>query len=334
MMPVMTKRFLVAILLAWSLVTAPQSASAAEQKLLAVVNDQPITSHDIDQQIKLNRLLGANNENRKKALNDIINQVVKIEEAKRYRMQPSDAEIDVRLAEFAKGLKTTNDGLEGKLNAQGISLTAMRQHLSAQMSFARLLRYKYKEKLEASDAEVDRKLSNLKSEVNARLAKVMADPRMKTIKVASLMEINFPVENVDQGMEQLLQSRAAEANQFLARFKGCKTARAAASGIFNVKVGKPFDADLSKLPKPLQEVLQKQGPNSAIGPMRSKAGIQVLGFCGMRTVTPQKPKFEMPSRTQLQQAVVNEKYDAVEGKYVAQMRKNAIIEYRDPSYAQ
>ncbi len=330
----MTKPFLAALLFAWGLAASACAVSAAEQRLLAVVNDLPITSHDIDQQIRLNRLLGAANDNRKKALNDIINQVVKINEAKRYRMEASDADVEARLADVAKNLKTTNEGLENKLNAQGIGLPAMRQYVAAQMAFARLMRFKYKEKLEASDAEVDGKMSEMKSRVNSRLSKIMSDPRMKTVKVASLIEITFPVENVEQGMEQLLQSRAAEASEFLAKFKGCKSARAAASGIFNVKVSKQFDADMSKLPKQLQAVLEKQSPGTAIGPMRSKAGIQVLGFCGKRMVTPPKPQFELPSRSQIQQAVLNEKFDAAEGKYVAQMRKNAIIEYRDPSYAQ
>ena len=42
----------------------------------------------------------------------------------------------------------------------------------------------------------------------------------------------------------------------------------------------------------------------------------------------------MPTRQQVENVVLNEKYGAVEQKYVALMRKNAIIEYKDQSYAQ
>ncbi len=312
--------------------TSVVGAHAVEQKLLAIVNDQPITSHDIDQQLQLNKLLGSPATDRKQALNDIINQVVKIEEAKRYQMQPSDKDLETRLNDVAKGLKTNAEGLEGKLNAQGISIGSMRQYLAAQMSFARLLRFKYKDQVNVTDADVDRKLAEVKSDLNGRVAKAMAG--VKAIRVISLIEVNFPVETVETGMEQLLQSRAAEANQFLGRFKGCKSARSAAAGIFNVKISKTIEADFNKLPKPMQAVLNKQGPNSAIGPMRSKNGIQVIGYCGQRTITPQRPNVQMPTRAQLEQVLLNEKFGAVESKYVAQMRKNAIIEYRDPSYAQ
>ncbi len=327
-----TRLILATLVIAFGICTRAGVLHAGEQKLIAVINDQPVTSHDIDQQLRLGNIIGIPPSSRKQALNDIINQVVKITEAKRYQMQPSDAELDTRLKDVAKGMKTDGEGLEGKLNAQGISIGAMRQYLAAQISFAQLLRFKYKDQVNVADADIDRKLAELKTDLNGRVAKHMSG--LRTVKVISMMEINFPVEQVESGMDQLLQSRAAEANQFLGRFKGCKSARTAASGIFNVKIGKQFEADFSKLPKPLQAVLNKQGPGSGIGPMRSKNGIQVLGYCGQRTVSPKKPVVQMPSRAQVEQVLLNEKFGAVESKYLAQMRKNSIIEFRDPTYAQ
>ena len=68
---------------------------------------------------------------------------------------PTEKEIDTRLAEVAKGLKTDDKGLRGKLKAQGISVAAMRQYLAAQIAFGRLFRGKYKVDLDARHAEVD-----------------------------------------------------------------------------------------------------------------------------------------------------------------------------------
>ena len=42
----------------------------------------------------------------------------------------------------------------------------------------------------------------------------------------------------------------------------------------------------------------------------------------------------MPTRQQIEIAVSNEKYDAVEEKYMKIMRKGALVEYKDPAYAQ
>ncbi len=324
--------------LSFSLLLLVAPARAQDQRIIATVNDRPVTTLDIDQQLKLQVLLGgaAQGEGRRKAaLNAVINEVVKIEEAKRFKMNPSDRDVDARVEEVAKGLKTDRSGLETKLRAQGIGMRALRQYVMAQISFARLLRFKYRDEVKVDEAEVDRKFAALKTDINSRVQKVMADPRNKPVNVYKLMEISFPVENPnDPGANALLQSRALEANQFVARFNGCNSVRGAASGIFNVKVGKAVEADAARLPKPLKNLLDSKGPGNVYGPMRSPNGIQLVAFCGKRTVTPPKPDVRYPTRQQVTNAALNEKYKAVELKYLSKMRKNAIIEYKDVAFAQ
>jgi parvulin-like peptidyl-prolyl isomerase len=145
------------------------------------------------------------------------------------------------------------------------------------------------------------------------------------------MEINLPVE---EGDAQLFQARAIEAIQVARQFKGCKNAKAAASGVFNVKFSKPLEADASKLPKPMKAALDKAGVGKTIGPMRSKDGIQLLAYCGARKIAPQMPKFEMPTRQQVENALVNEKFDTYEEAYMKDARSKIYVEYRDPSYTQ
>ncbi len=315
------------------LVIQSQFAVAQESVVIATVNDVPITSFDIDQRIRLLEILGQGGPkpDRKKIANNLIDDVVKIAEAKTNRMDATEADIDDRLKRMATGLKTDQAGLKAKLGKQGISITTLRDYVAAQMAFGRLLSTKYKEKVEVNPAAVDQKMADIKAEINGKIAKVMADPRMQPINVYSIMEINFPVESNDP---QLLQSRAIEAGQYLQRFKGCSSAKAAASGIFNVKVGKKIEADGRRLPKQLKAMFDSKGPGNAYGPMRSPSGIQVVAYCGTKKITPPKPTAQMPSRQQVENAVLNERYGAVEQKYIAIMRKHAVIEYKDQSYAQ
>ena len=310
-----------------------QFAGAQESVVIATVNDVPITTFDIDQRIRLLEILGQGGAkpDRRKIANSLIDDVVKIAEAKSNRMDATEADIDDRLKRMAGGLKTDQAGLTAKLKGQGISMTALRDYLAAQMAFGRLLNVKYKEKVEADPAAVDQKMAAIKSEINGKIAKVMADPRMQPITVYSIMEINFPVEGNDP---QLLQSRAIEAGQYLQRFKGCGSAKSAASGIFNVKVGKKIEADGKRLPKQLKALFDSKGPGNAYGPMRSQNGIQVVAYCGTKKITPPKPNAQMPTRQQIENVVLNERYAAVEQKYVSLMRKHAVIEYKDQSYAQ
>lgn len=310
-------------------------AIAQDQKVLVTVNDTPVTSYDVDQRISLWKLLGqrGGDNARKRALNDLIDDIAKINEAKKLRLDPTEKEVDVRLAEVAKGLKTDSDGLKGKLQAQGITVAAMRTYFTAQIAFGRILKGKYKVDVKATPEEVDRKLNGYKSEINGKLAKVMADPRMRPVTVYQLQEINFPIDGGEAGMtNELIQSRAIEANAFLSKFRGCKSARSAATGIFNVKVGKMVEADGSRLPKPLKSALDKAKVGRAIGPSRTPNGLQVLAFCGVRKIVPPKPQVSYPTREQAENAVLNEKYERVVSKYSSQFRKDLLIEYRDPSY--
>ena len=314
------------------------TAFAGDQKVLVTVNDVPLTSYDVEQRINLWKLLGENHGGgdvaRRFALNELIDDIAEVEEAKKFGANASDKEIEGRLGTVAKGLKTDLAGLKGKLRVQGISVAAMKLYLSAQIAFSRLVNGKQKENFSVSKADVDRKYASYKAEIDGKLRKFMADPRMKPITVYELQEINFPIDGGAEGISnELLQSRAIEANQYLQRFKGCKSANAAAAGIFNVRVGKKIEADGSKLPKQLRAALDKTKVGRAIGPMRANSGLQLLAFCGVRKITPPTPKVAYPTRAQIEGALQNERYASVQGKYKGFWRKGLLIEYRDPAYA-
>lgn len=299
--------------------------------VIATVNDQPVTTFDIDQRIKLLGLLGQKSGfDRHKIGNELINDWVKIGEARRYKIDPTDKDIDERVSGMAKSLKTDEAGLKSKFNSLGISLSNLRQYIAAQMSFSRLLSAKYKEKIQVDQSEIDQKYKAVTAEIRDKIAKVNADPRRQPIGVFSIMEIDFPVSGADP---QLLQSRAIEATQFLQKFNGCSSARGAASGIFNVQIGKIIDADSRKLPPQLKAALEAKGVGRAIGPVRGPKGIQAIAFCGRRTITPPPIVAPVVTRQGIENAALNEKFDKVEQKYIAIMRQTAVIEYKDQSYA-
>ena len=145
------------------------------------------------------------------------------------------------------------------------------------------------------------------------------------------MEIHLPVDGNDP---MLMQSRAIEAAQVAQRLKSCDGLKAASEGIFDVKKGKTFEADGAKLPPQMKAALDKGGVGRAIGPMRSKDGVQLIALCGIRKITPPKPDFKMPTREQVERLVVNDKYDKLEEDYLKTLRDKVYVEYRDPAYAQ
>jgi parvulin-like peptidyl-prolyl isomerase len=324
------------------LLSVPMPSRAEQAQVLVTVNDLPVTSFDVRQRIALWQLVSGKKTamTKKEALESLVDDIAEIEAAKKRGAAASEAEIDQRMEAIAKSLKTDSKGLKAKLKSQGISVAAMRQYVAAQFAFHRLLRVEGKGNVKVSDAEVNARLAEYRNDINRKIdqqiAKIEADPRRRPVTVYQIMEISFPIDG--DITPQLLQSRAMEVNQFLGRFKGCKSARAAASGIFNVKVSKQLEADAAKFPKQLKQALDQVKPGNAIGPIRSKDGLQALAFCGVRKVVPPKierPKdIAYPTANQVRGQLEQEKLDRLEEQYRGAWRKGLLIEYRDPPVGQ
>ncbi len=325
----------VIVALLWGAATVAQAES---QGVIATVNDSPITAFDISQRIKLMEILGQNAlgaNARKAALQDLVDEVIKLAEAKKLAVAATDLQIDKQLDRMAQGLKTNAAGLKGKLEKQGVAVSSLRQFIAAQIGFNRILTGKYAVKADVSAGEIDNKLAEVEKNAGKRISEIMNDPRMRPVTVYAIQQIELPFDASGEAMNpQLIQARAVEAAQMMKRYTGCKSARAAAEGIFNVKIGKTIEADAAKLPKQLKAALEKAGPGKAIGPVRSKTGIQIIGFCDSRKLTPPRPKFEKPTRQQVEVMLANEKYAGAEERVMKELRLTAYVEYKDASSAQ
>jgi peptidyl-prolyl cis-trans isomerase SurA len=326
-----------ALPLVLALATAPLAAlpAVAQNKgVIVVANDTPITDYDITQKINLLKVLGSDPSrmSRKEVLQSLVNDVVKLAEARRMRVDPPPGEVDGQVSKIAKNLKMDSDGLYKRLKERGVAQEFFRRYVAAQIGFNRVISVQNKKakKADVSEADVDRKLAEIKSQFSAQVNKMMADPRMKPINVLSIIQYDLPLENDDPG---LLQARAVEAQQVTRQFTGCKNPRAASSGVFNVKVSKTIEADASKVPAQLRQALLKAGVGKAIGPLRGPGSLQVIGYCGSRKIVPPKPKYDMPTRDQVRNALENEQFAAVEEQFLKDARKHVYIEYRDQSFA-
>ena len=59
--------------------------------------------------------------------------------------------------------------------------------------------------------------------------------------------------------------------------------------------------------------------------MRANAGIQMIGFCGKRSIERQAP-----TREQVESMMLNELYEGYEAKYLKELRRTVFIDYKNP----
>ena len=301
---------------------APQGL-AASQRLVVVVNDQPITDYDIDQRVRLNQAMGAATgseaQQRKEALQDLIDDVIKQAEAKRNKIVPNEQQVSEAIARMAKNVGSSPEALNKSLSEKGVSMNTLKQYVSASLAFNWIASQQYNVKVEVDATEVDR-----------RLASIEADPRFKPVEVYELQEISLPVEQMGQAAgAQLFQARAVEAQQFMRRWKSCGNSKEAASGIFNVKVSKAIPVAVKELPDDMRTALDQVGPGKLLGPMRAPEGIQIVAFCGRKTMEPPKP-----TRDVVESMLRNEKHELASQRILRDLRRSAYIDYKDPSLTQ
>ena len=97
----------IGFLLSALLLLTPVQGFGASQGIVVIVADHPVTTFDIDQRIKLLKVTRGAAITRKQALQSLIDDIVKTEEAKKLKAEPTDKMIDAQLERMAKGSNTS-----------------------------------------------------------------------------------------------------------------------------------------------------------------------------------------------------------------------------------
>lgn len=283
------------------------------QRVLVVVNDQPITGYDVSQRIRLNKILGRGRNSRKDVMEELINDVIQISEAKKNKVDIDDKRINGAIASMAQTTGSNPGRLKNQLKSRGVSEASLKNQVKASLALRWLMQKQGAKIGKPTDAEVDR-----------RLRKINSDPRRQGATVYLIRQINLPVEQTSSAMApQLLQARAIEAQQIARKYKGCSSLRRASSGIYNVKLTRTIQADARRLPAQMRNALRKAGTRKMIGPMRTRSGIQMIAFCGVKKIAGQKA-----SREQAKSVVENEKFGQAADNILKKLRRNAFIDYK------
>jgi peptidyl-prolyl cis-trans isomerase SurA len=319
----MMRTFALAVLLAATglagLDAAP--AAAASQRVVAVVDDQPITDYDVDQRIKLYEALGMRRTaDRKAVLKELVDDAVKRTEAKRNKVDVTDKQMQESLERLSKGSGTDVKGLEAKLRERGVAFSTLKEFVESSIITRWLLGRQGDVQVQVNDAEVQR-----------RVATITSDPRLKPVVVYEIQQIELPIEKGAEAMaQQLLYARAVEAQQMVQRYKGCGSLRKAAEGIFNVKIGQPVQAAADKMPPEMKQALEDAGTKRLIGPMPGPTGVRMIAFCGRKNVAPPLPpkdQLEAFARNQIEE----ERFKVMMDRVLRDLRRRSFIDYKDAS---
>ena len=119
-----------------------------------MVNGEPITNLDIEQRTKLNFLTTRKQMPRQEVIDELIDEKVKIKEAKKFGVDPSASDVDQSYTGMAQRMRLSAEQLTKSLESQGIRPETLKARLKAEMVWGSLVRGRFKESLQVGEKDV------------------------------------------------------------------------------------------------------------------------------------------------------------------------------------
>jgi len=285
------------------------AAPARAQTVVVMVNGEPITEYDIEQRTKLNFLSLHKQSPRNEVINELIDEKVKIKEAKRFGVDPTSSDIEQAYAQMSSRMRISVDQLTKSLESQGIRPETLKTRIKADMVWGSLVRGRYKERLQIGEKDV--------------AERVQAEGG-DTTQQADAFEYKMQpvVLIVPHGASpSAMELRQKEAETLRARVQTCDEANAYFKSIANAAIRDPVIKTSADIPANLRKLLDDTPIGHLTPPEVTKQGIEMVVLCGRKPTT-----IDTPKRKEMREKMYTEKYIKTSNAYLEEIRKAAMIE--------
>jgi peptidyl-prolyl cis-trans isomerase SurA len=281
------------------------------QTVAVMVSGEPITNYDIEQRSKLNTL-SHKASTRQQVIDELIDEKVKIKEAKKFGVDPTASDIDSSFAQMSSRMRTTPELLTKTLEAQGIRPDTLKSRIRADMVWGSLVRGRFKESLQVGEKDVQAAIQ------------VNADDKDKQATESFEYQMRPIVLIVPRGAPPAAtESRRKEAEALRARVQTCDEANSLFKSMQNAAIRDPVTKTSADIPAVLREVLDKTPIGHLTAPEVTKQGVEMVALCGRKPTT-----LDTPKKREVREKMFNEKFEKKSKAYLDEVRKAAMIEYR------
>ena len=282
---------------------------ALSQQVVAVVNGIPITTYDIDQRTRIERLSNSRLTSHKDVLNALIDDKVKLLEAKKFSINPSKEEVERTYAGMASRMGLKPAQLTQVLSSRGINPNALKSRIRSDIAWSNLVRGRFQASLEVGEGDVQAMLKRSDEE------------RGSVGHVYTLRPILFIVP---QGSPRsAFDVRRREAEAFRHRVNSCDEGARLARELRDVAVRDTIIRNSASLPAPMRTMLNSLEIGKLTTPEATAQGIEMFALCG-KEVT----HADTPQKHEARQEIFAKRFDARSKRYLARVRRGAMIEYK------
>jgi peptidyl-prolyl cis-trans isomerase SurA len=305
--PQRLRRLSAALAIAFGLALAIHTGARA-QTVAVFVNGEPITSLDIDQRIKLIEVSTHKQPSRQEALDELIDEKLKVQIGKRYGLDVPEKEVENSFNAMARRAGQTSKQFAEGLTHAGINVPALKRRIKADITWSSIVRGKFPSVNAVGEKDVLTAMESKK-----------ADEKDAISYQYTLRELLFIVPRGSP--PTAFEARRKQADELRHRFESCEQGVPFARALTDVAVREPVRRTSLDVGAPQRAVLDATPIGHLTPPEQTQQGIEMIAVCAR-----DKTGGDTVGMAQTREAMVAERYNAQAKRYLEQLRREAIIE--------
>lgn len=300
---------LLAAALGAALVVLSWSAADAQQ-LVVLVNGEPITATDIVQRTRLTQISTHKAPPRQEVLDELIDEKLKLQIARKYKLDITDTEVNTAFNNIATRARTTPQQFTQALAQAGISAEALKSKLRADIAWQQIIRGKFQAQFQIAEKDVVAALDPNKRDDASGAFDYTLRPVLLIVPRGS--------------PEAAFAARRREAEGLRNQFQNCDTGIRLARGLKDVAVRDPIVRSSADFAAAQREVLASTPVGRLTPPEVTQQGIELFAVCNKKEAS----LVDSPTRREVRDRIANERFVEQGRRYLRELRKSAMIEYR------
>lgn len=262
----------------------------------------------LQKQAVANARVAGTPKSRQKAKDMLIDERLKLQEAKKSGVTINEEEVNKRIKMIAARNKMTDEQFEQHLKGMGVDVATMKATNRAEIAWVEVVRKKLGHLITVTSRDVDRLMA--------------AGPAAEDGVEMHLQRISLQVLNkIDQ---QVIAKRQLEAEAARANFQGCAGSAALANSIPGARFEDLGKRVPSVVPEPTRSLLLGTPDGQMLPPLLGPTGIELWIVCSRAAVSGDKQKREA-AEDEAKQA----DFSIRAKKYLLDLRSSAAIEDRE-----
>ena len=247
-------------------------------------------------------------QHRKDALEEIIEEKLKIQEARKLGIEVTDEGANATIKSIADRNKQTPDQFAQNLRGMGVDIETMKARFKSNFAWRDVIRRKFAAQISINQRDVD------------KLVAATADGAEDLVEL-QVQKLTLPLPAaIDQGG---MTKRLAEADSLRQKFRSCSTAQSLVKDVAGAKFEEAKYVKPSAIAEPTRSMLLAAKDGEMVPPQISAGGVDIYALCARRT-----GKGDETKRAAAAQEVQSREFELLAKRHLRDLRQDAHIEKR------